>query len=148
MYELVLSLHNIVRWAALILGIIAVVMAVLGWLGRREWTESNRRFGSFFAIAMDIQFLLGLILYFISPITRSALTNFGSAMGAPDVRLYALEHPLTMILAVVFAHLGSALPRRSADSTGKFKRAAILFAISVLLLLTGIPWDRPLFRLP
>lgn len=146
MYAFVLGLHNIVRWLALILGIVAALLAWIGWLGKQDWKPLNGKLGSYFAISVDVQFLLGLVLYlFLSPLTRSALQNFSAAMGASDLRFFALEHPFYMILALVFAHLGSILPRRVEEPPAKFRRAAILISLAVLLILLGTPWLRPLF---
>jgi hypothetical protein len=130
----------------LILAIVVVVRAFLGWFGSREWGERDRKLGSFFGISMDIQLLLGLLLYFVfSPLIRSALTNFGAAMGSPDVRFFAIEHATSMFLAVIFAHLGSVLSRRAEGSQAQFKRAAIFYTLALILILTAMPWMRPLF---
>jgi hypothetical protein len=148
MYPFVLTLHNLVRWLVLILAVVATVNAILGWFSRRDWKGADRKWGSYFSIALDIQLLLGLILYFgLSPIMRTAFSDFGAALSAPDVRYFALEHAFIMLTAVVLAHLGSALARRAGDSQAKFKRAAIFFSLATLLLLLGIPWMRPLLRL-
>ena len=145
MNAFILSLHNIVRWVALILGIIAAVLAWTGWLKKREWQENDRRSGSFFAISTDVQLLLGLLLFlFFSPLTRTALQDFGTAMSVANLRFFALEHPLYMIVAVVFAHLGTALPRKASGSQEKFKTAAIWISLAVLLILLGTPWGRPI----
>jgi hypothetical protein len=64
-------------------------------------------------------------------------------MQVVDVRFFAIEHALYMILAVVFAHLGSALPRKAEASVSKYKRAAIAFTLALLLVLLGMPWMRP-----
>ena len=145
MYPFILGLHNLFRWVALILAIVATVGAFLGWFGKRQWSERDRKIGSFFGMAMDIQLLLGLILYFAySPITRQALADFGAAMGVKDLRFFGVEHVFYMILAVVFAHLGSILARKAPESKAKFQRAAIFFGISLLLMLLGIPWTRSL----
>ena len=146
MYELFLALHNIVRWVVLILAIFATVGAFLGWFGKRQWSERDRKIGLFFGMAMDIQLLLGLILYFVySPITRAALADFGATMDVKDLRFFGMEHVFYMVLAVVFAHLGSVFSRRAPDSKAKFQRAAIFFGLSLLLILLGMPWMRPLF---
>jgi len=145
MYPFILGLHNLFRWVVLILAIVATVGAFLGWFGKRQWSERDRKIGSFFGMAMDIQLLLGLILYFAySPITRQALADFGAAMGVKDLRFFGVEHVFYMILAVVFAHLGSILARKAPESKAKFQRAAIFFGISLLLMLLGIPWTRSL----
>ncbi len=148
MYNLALILHNLVRWAVLIVAIVATVRAFIGWFGHREWTETDRKWGTFFTIAMDIQLLLGLLLYFVlSPITRQVFSNFGAAMSSPDVRFFGLEHAFYMIVAVVLAHVGSVLSRRAPDSLRKFRMAAIFFGLATLIILIAIPWFRPLIRL-
>ena len=145
MYEIILAIHNLIRWVALILLIVTTVSAFIGWLGKREWAERDRKFGVFTTIALDTQLLLGLILYFfLSPLTRTALQDFGAAMGVADLRFFGLEHVVYMILALVLAHIGSALSKKAPDSKGKFRRAAIFFGLALLLVLLGIPWGRPI----
>ena len=138
MYSLTLLLHSWLRWIVLLLGLIAVARA-------RASSRSGIRdsVAVLFTIAIDVQFLLGLLLYtLLSPMTRAAMQNMGAAMHAGAIRFWVVEHPFAMILALVFAHLGKSRPRRS----------ALFFAIAVLLLLAGMPWPglpyaRPLFRL-
>lgn len=149
MYLLTLSLHNILRWVALILGVIALLRAYMGWFGGRPWTETDRKAGTFFGIALDIQFLLGLILYiFLSPLTREAFSNFGAAMANADLRFYALEHAFYMFLALVFVHMGSVLARRQVEDGKKHRTGAIFYTLAFLVILLAMPWSRPLFRLP
>ena len=146
MYPILLAAHNIIRWIALIVGIVVTVLAFLGWFRKKEWSDRDRTWGIFYTSAMDFQLLLGLLLYFFfSPITRQAIQNFSAAMGNSGLSFFAIEHPLAMILAVVFAHLGSALSKKAPDSAGKYKRAALWYTLSVLLMIIGMPWFRPLF---
>ncbi len=145
MYSVVLSLHNIVRWVALILGILVALKSILGWIQGADWTELDRKFGMYFTISMDIQLLLGLLLYlFLSPLTTIAFRDFSTAMGNSGIRFFAIEHAITMLLAIVFVHLGSALPKRVDESKIKHRRAAIWFTLAVVALLLGMPWMRPL----
>ncbi len=145
-YPIVLAVHNVVRWVVLILGILALYRSFSGLLGNKEWSDTDRKVGVFFASAIDTQLLVGLILYFLlSPITRGALGDFGAAMGVAGVRFFAVEHTFFMLLAVVFAHLGTMLPKRAAGSKAKFQRAAIWLGLAVVVVLLGMPWMRPLF---
>jgi uncharacterized membrane protein YphA (DoxX/SURF4 family) len=150
MYEVALLIHNVFRWIALILGIVATVYAFIGWFGKRKWMERDRMLGTYYTMFLDIQLLLGLILYFYSPFAFNALRNQGMSyvMGQSEYRFFAVEHLLFMILALVFAHLGSILSKKAPEAVGKFKRAAIFYGLSLLFILIAIPWDRPLFRLP
>jgi uncharacterized membrane protein YozB (DUF420 family) len=146
MYGVILALHNIIRWVVVIFGLFASGRALMGWIGKKEWTSVERKFGVFFTSAVDTQLLLGFLLYFVlSDITKSAFRDFGSAMSNPGIRFFAFEHVLAMVLGVVLAHLGSALPKKVDDSRKKFMRAAICFSLSFLIILAGIPWSRPLF---
>jgi hypothetical protein len=66
-------------------------------------------------------------------------------MGIDGQRFFALEHVFYMVLALVFAHLGSALPKRTDDPVSKYRRATIWFTLAVVLILLGMPWTRSLF---
>lgn len=146
MYTFLLAVHNLLRWVALFLGIFVIVRSVGGWLGSRAWSETDRKAGVFFTAAMDTQLLLGLLLYiFFSPLTKAALSDFGTAMRTDGLRFFALEHPFYMLLSLVFAHLGSILPKRLDEARAKHQRAAIFFILAGLTLLLGMPWMRSVF---
>jgi hypothetical protein len=148
-YDLLLTLHNLWRWVVLILAIVATTTAYVGWLGKRPWTERDRRLGSILAISLDIQFLLGIILYFIGSYGIKALSQGMKFLSDPSYtqyRFFSMEHLLYMLLAVIFAHLGGILPRKAQDSNAKFMRAAIPFTLMFILIIFGIPWWRPLLR--
>ncbi|MEI2652496.1 MAG: hypothetical protein V9G12_10135 [Microthrixaceae bacterium] len=149
MYLFTLTAHNFMRWIIVLLAVYALVRIFMGVFGKREFTETDRKALSFYAIGMDIQLLLGLLLYFfLSPITTAAFGNFGAAMGNSAVRFFAVEHILLMVVAVVLAHLAGVMVKRATTSAAKFNRAAIWLTLSVLAVLAGIPWTQaPLFRL-
>lgn len=149
MYSIFLILHNLMRWVVVLLAIYALVRIYMGVFGKREFTETDRKSLSFYAIGMDIQLLLGLILYFfLSPITTAALGDFGAAMSNSAIRQFAVEHLLLMLVAVVLAHVATVMARRGVTSSSKFNRAAIWLTLSVLAVAAAIPWgSRPLVRL-
>lgn len=140
MDSFLLSLHSIVRWAIVIIGVIAVVRAFIGWFGGRQWQQLDDRLGLGFTTTMDINLLLGLLLYFLSPLTRSALQDFGAAMGNSALRFFAVEHALLMVIAVVLAHIGRARSKKAGDDRSKFKQAAIFFGLAIVAVFLAIPW--------
>lgn len=145
MYPVILALHNIVRWIVVVAAVLALVRAYRGLLMKGDWGSADRRAGLFFTSAMDVQLLLGLLLYvFFSPITRTALSNLGAAMSDPGARFFAIEHLFYMVLAVVFAHLGNTFSKKAAQSADKHRRAAIWYTLAVLAIILGMPWMRPL----
>jgi hypothetical protein len=141
------------RWVVLVLAVVTVVRAFSGWLGKKEWAALDKRLGLFFTSSIDVQVLLGLILYILlSPITRSALQDFGAAMSNAVLRFWAVEHLFSMAVAVALAHVGRALSKRATTDTSKHRRAAIWFGLATLAILVAIPWPflsygRPLIRL-
>lgn len=146
MYGIVLTLHSLNRWLVLLAALWAVGRMVRGWVWRKEWTAADRQAGVLLTSVMDLQFTLGLLLYAISPLVRSALSDFGAAMKVTELRFFALEHITMMIIAVTLAHVGSALGRRSTTEAPRHRAAAICYLLSLAVILGSIPWWRPLLR--
>src|SRR5690606_27444034 len=152
MYSAVLHLHSWLRWVVLVAAAFVLIRALIGWLGSRPWTTADARAGKIFSITLDLQFLLGLILYAgLSPITWTALSDMGAAMRDGQLRYWAVEHAFGMILAVVIAHIGLSRARRAGSDAARHRTVAISIAVSLLIILMTIPWPsseyaRPLLR--
>ncbi len=150
MYSGALILHSWVRWAVIIAGLIAVARGVAGASGRKMWTPADDQAGFWFTLTLDIQFLLGLVLYvFLSPLTTAALQDFGAAMKDPGLRFWAVEHAFGMLIGIAIAHIGRVRVRKT-DSLRRHKTATVWFALALLAILVSIPWPgltnaRPLF---
>jgi hypothetical protein len=129
------------RWVVVIVGVIAVAKFLVGWLGRKDWAAFDARLASIFPVTIDIQLLLGLLLYFVlSPITTGALRDFGGAMRNSVVRFYSVEHIFMMLIALIVAHIGSALIKKRSDSTAKFRIGMIFFLSAMIIIFLAIPW--------
>jgi hypothetical protein len=154
MYLITLLLHSWLRWAVLAVGIWAFVRALSGMAGRRTWAPADESAGRWFTVLMDVQLLLGLLLYgLLSPITRQAFADMGAAMREPATRFWAVEHVALMILAVVLAHIGRGRARRARTDAGRHRTSAIFYGLALVAMLAAIPWPfmadpRPLVRLP
>jgi hypothetical protein len=146
MYGVLLFLHNITRWIVVLAAIWALVQMYRGWFGQTPWTDGDSQASRIFTISLDVQFLIGIVLYIVSPLTQTAMQDFGAAMGNSDVRFFAVEHVLMMLIAVIVAHVGSAMAKRAVDAVKQHRNAAIWYTISLVLILAAIPWWRPLLR--
>lgn len=143
MYTGLLHTHNLFRWLVLIVLILAVGFALIGWLKKQEWTKKDNITGLLLTIFIDIQFLVGIVLYaFVSPLTKTAFADFGAAMKNSDLRFYAVEHISLMIIALVLVHIGRAKSKKATAPWKKHRAAAIFYGISFLLILASIPWER------
>ena len=151
MYTLVLIAHSWARWIALVAGVGATLAAVKD----SEMRPNSRAdlWGLLLMMALDIQMLLGLLLYLVlSPFTTQAMENFGAAMRNPQLRFWAMDHMATMFLAVILVHVGRVLARKAKTPDAKRMRLVVCFGLATVAMLLGMPWPglpngRPLFRL-
>ena len=147
LYPHLLAFHGLLRWVALAAAIAAILVALTGWSGTKPAGRNLRLASVIYVITMDIQLLLGLLLFFgASPITRAAMSDFGAAMKEHESRFFTVEHTLLMLLAIICAHLGAALARKGRTDSVKYRGSAVAFVFSLLLMLGGIPWWRPFLR--
>ena len=126
-----LSLHAIWRWVLLAAAILVVAKSLIGWLGKQPWTQLDDRLGLAYVITVDVQVLLGLIIWLFGPIGLKTLTQ---AMGNPGLRFLALEHPILMLISMAFAHIGRSRSKRMDDPLAKHRTAFIFYTLSLLFL--------------
>jgi hypothetical protein len=125
--------------------VIAVLFAFTGWLAKKDWTKKDNITGILLTIFMDIQFVVGIVLYaFVSPLTKAAFNDFGAAMKNANLRFYAVEHILLMIIALVLVHIGRVKSKKASASWKKHRVSAIFYGIAFVVILLAIPWDRAL----
>jgi multisubunit Na+/H+ antiporter MnhG subunit len=149
-YSIVLAVHSWIRWAVLLAAIVAIGRAAAR--SGRPWTPTDERAGRLFGISLDVQFLLGILLYFVlSPFTRQAMGDFALAMRTSSLRFWAVEHILGMVIAVALAHIGRARIAKAATDQKRHRIALVFYTLALLAILASIPWPgtpngRPLLR--
>ena len=137
MYEFIQKFHSGWAYIALLLLIVAVVNAALGLLGKKEFTPKDRKIAIMGLIGTHTQLLIGLILYFVSPLGFSSLGQMSDKM----LRLTSLEHPLINIIAITLITIGWSKHKKLTTSKSKFKTFSIYYGIGLLLILSRIPWN-------
>ena len=135
-YHLIVHAHSGWRWIVLILLLTAIIKTHLGWKGNKEFTEGDRKLGLFTMLAFHIQFLGGLLLYFISPKVVFA----DGMMGDSILRFFALEHFLMMAIAMALITIGYSKSKKATDAIKKFKYLALFYTVSLIIILASIPW--------
>ncbi len=149
--QILLVLHDLVRWLILLFGLWTLISAINGLAAKRNYTIADNRANFFFMLSMDIQLLIGLILYF-SGVWFDRLKHLGDNMKDPTLRFFTIEHGLLMIIAWILVHAGRISVKKAATPQSKFKKSLIYFGIALLLILIAIPWPfreavaRPWFR--
>ncbi len=148
MYSFLLAAHSWLRYPVLLMVLLVLLRSAAGLLRGRAWGGADEGLGRWLIRVWDLQFLLGLVLYFLSPITQFALANFGETLADRQLRVITVEHPLLMLLATAALHVGWVRARRSADDRGRLLRWLLFAAAAALLTAIAIPWEgRPLLRI-
>lgn len=137
MYEFIQKFHSGWAYLALVLLLVAVLNSASGFFSKREFTTKDRKISLFGLIAAHIQLLVGLILYFVSPLGHALLGEMKDAA----VRLTSLEHPLINIIALVLITIGWSKHKKQTESNAKFKSILVFFGLGLLLVLSRIPWS-------
>lgn len=140
MYTGLLHLHSTLRYLVLILLVIAVIKAFTSWQGKKEFTAGDKKIYLFTLIATHIQLLLGLILYFVSPIVDQVYADFGAAMKNAMLRFWGVEHFIGMLIAIILITIGYSTSKRATDAVVKHKKVAIFFLLGLVIILISIPW--------
>jgi hypothetical protein len=83
--QVLLILHNLFRWLILLFAFWTLLSALSGLSGKKEYTAGDGRSNFFFMLSMDIQLLIGLILYF-SGAWFERLKHLGENMKDPMLR--------------------------------------------------------------
>ena len=116
--------------------IIAVVNSLIGFTSKKEFTAKDRKIALFALIGIHTQLLIGLILYFVSPLGFQQLGE----MKIAAIRLTSLEHPLINLIAIVLITIGWSKHKKLINSEAKFKTFAIFYGLGLVLILSRIPW--------
>jgi len=152
MYPTVLLLHSWLRWVVILLGLVATIRAIAGASSRRPWVRIDDTISKLFARTLDVQMLLGLLLYFVfSDLLTVARADMSRAMANPAIRFWLVEHVTGMLIAIALAHVGTVRIRKATDGTTRFTQAALFYGLSLIAVLLASPWPwlahaRPLFR--
>ena len=139
MYTGLQHAHSGLAYLALLALVIVIFWTLLGALSGREFQERDRKIALVGFILCHVQLLVGLILYFVSPLGFSLLTG-GGAMADATARLTALEHPVINILAIVLISVGFIRAKKLTTSKAKFRSIYMLYAVGLVLILSRIPW--------
>jgi hypothetical protein len=140
MYTGLNHLHSALRWVLLVLTIVTIAKAYIGWKQKKSYELSDNKLSLFTLIGFHTQLLIGLGLYFVSPTVQLAMADMGAAMKEPVLRFFAVEHFILMILAVIIVTVGRITSKKMKEDWQKHKRVFVFYLIALLLVLVAIPW--------
>jgi hypothetical protein len=145
-YSTLLVIHSDLRWFVLLAGVAALIGCFLGITGKRPFIPLGRVLGVIYVSLLDTQVLVGILLSIASPLVRALWANPSIGMKTHDLRYFAVEHTVTMLLALTLAHIGAVKSRRATEPAKAYSTALTWYAASLVVILIGIPWWRALIR--
>lgn len=136
MYDMLRHAHSGFRWIVLTLLVVAVLGALIGWIGKKEISARDIFINKWTLVTSHLQIVIGLVLYFVSPKVVFA----GTSMKDGVLRFFLVEHLVLMIAAVVLITVGHARQKRKEVGPLRHRTIFWYYAIALLLILAGIPW--------
>lgn len=140
--ETIQFLHSYWAYLVLVVLVLATFNALIKFFGNKEFDAKDFRISLFTLITMHIQLLLGIILFFAKDyIGTISDVGMGEVMKNSELRNLIVEHPTTMIVAVVLVTIGYSKHKKKLVSKPKFKMLGIFYTLALILVLAKIPWD-------
>jgi len=152
MYNIILSLHSLLRWVILLLLLINLVRHFAAL--KKPFGNTDKKLGLWLMIFTHITFLLGIYQWFAGAYGYHNISNIGmsAVMQNHAYRFFAIEHTVGMLIAIALITIARGVFRKNITDTKKHKRCIILYLFALLVILASIPWPgmneigRPLFR--
>ncbi|SEK75969.1 hypothetical protein [Parapedobacter koreensis] len=135
MYTGIRHLHATLAYVLLAGLIISILYVLFAYLQNKAY---NRKMALLGLICAHLQLVVGLIMYFVSP--YGIKNASGTAMKDSIARLYFLEHPLIMLIAIVLITIGYSRAKRLAPAKKQNGTVAVFYLIALVLILSRIPW--------
>lgn len=151
MYYLLLSFHSLIRWFVLFSLLLSLYMALKGLVSKRMFSPLVNTVRHWTATIAHIQLMMGITIYFQSPVVKYAALNTENTM-INDGIFFRYLHISLMFIAVVFITIGSAKAKRMTTDAEKYRTMLRWFTAGLIVILLAIPWpfyeyvSRPLIR--
>ncbi len=129
-----IPIHSLLRWAVLLLLLTTIIKSLHGIITKRSFSKSDDKISLFMMISAHTQLLVGIILYFTSP-----MVQFGNTSNS-EIRFFTMEHSTMMIVAIIFMTLARILSKKGKTDPSKFKRLFTYSFIALLIIIMAIPW--------
>jgi len=119
--------------------LIFLIVAIANAFSKKKsgtWTPKDRKLSAMTMGMVHLQFVIGLVLYFISP--KVSFTE--GFMQNSVLRFYAVEHITMMIIAIALISIGHSKAKKATIDSKKFGAIATFYLIGLIIMLASIPW--------
>jgi len=138
MYGALLTTHSFLRYLVLLLLIAVIIKSFAGFAGKKSFDKADNILGLTLFSVTHTQFLIGFILYFVSPLIKFS----GAGMKDPTTRYWTAEHFVIMIAAVVLITVARLTSKRMTVDNARHKRMLIFNSIALVLIVGAITMSK------
>ena len=126
-------LHILLPYLLLLLPLLAIVVSLVK---EKNETVSGKpsKLVLFSLIFSHIQLVVGLVLLVMN------IMNNSNIMKTPELRKKLVEHPVMMILAVVFITIGYSKAKRATNGRDRAKKIAIFYGLGLLISVVAMSY--------
>lgn len=128
-------LHSTLAVILLLALVIAIVITAINYFGSKPY---NRKIALIGLISAHLQLLIGIIYYY----SLGYFSMFSSGvMKDPTLRFKLIEHPITMIIAIILITVGYSKAKKAKEDYAANKTVFIMYTIALIVVLSRIPWS-------
>lgn len=132
--SILVILHSLNRFVLLALLLVVLYRSLTGWLNKSAYTNADDKLSLGLFISTHTQLLLGLILYFVSPVVIFS----AASMKDKIARYWLVEHITGMLLAVVLITMARITAKKLSDGTARHRRLFVFNVIALVIILAII----------
>jgi hypothetical protein len=152
MYSVLLFLHSIFRWLVLVSLVYSIYRAFRGYTLKLVFSKNDNAIRHWTATLAHIQLMIGMVLYFKSPLVQYFWSPAGKAAASKELTFFSLIHLALMLVSIILITIGSAKAKRQLQDQAAFKTIFLWYLVALIFIFIAIPWpfsplaDRPYFR--
>lgn len=136
-YNFILQFHSGWAYLVLLLSVIMLIAVLYHFFTKKPLQRSIRKIFFYTVLSFHIQFLIGVVLYIVSP-RITAFWSGASPMGDSTARLYIVEHPLMMFTAVILITIANVKLKKN----DIVQLSPVIFTAIAMLCFYMIPWSQ------
>lgn len=141
MFSNLLAFHSLFRWLVLLAFLVTFSLLVYKHFYRKTFTLKDFRLLQIVCLILNIQFILGILLFSKSQLALLFWDNFQETVKLRQPRFFGLEHPSMMILGIVLFNYFTFKIRDKINSKEACTYFLKRFILILIIILSSIPWS-------
>mgnify|MGYP003530539148 CR=1 FL=1 len=141
MFTNLLAFHSIFRWLVLVALFATCILFVYKHFTNKILSLKDYRFLQVVCLILNIQFILGLLLFSKSQLALLFWDNFQETVKLRQPRFFGLEHPSMMILGILLFNYFTFKIRDKINTKEAFTYFSKRFILILIIILSSIPWS-------